>query len=34
MNADQFACLLEHREDYADEMFTQYDSKINSGSAI
>lgn len=31
LNADQFACLLEHREDYADEMFTQYDSKINSG---
>ena len=31
MNADQFACLLEHREDYADEMFTQSDSKINSG---
>lgn len=31
LNADQFACLLEHREDYADEMFTQSDSKINSG---
>ncbi|MCC2865032.1 EAL domain-containing protein [Anaerovorax odorimutans] len=31
LNADQFACLLEHREDYADEMFTQSDSRINSG---
>lgn len=31
LSADQFACLLEHREDYADEMFTQADSKINSG---
>lgn len=31
LSADQFACLLEHREDYADEMFTQSDSRINSG---
>ena len=31
LSADQFACLLEHREDYADEMFTQSDSMINSG---
>ena len=31
LSADQFACLLEHRKDYADEMFTQSDSKINSG---
>lgn len=31
LSADQFACLLEHREDYSDEMFTQSDSRINSG---
>ena len=31
LSADQFACLLEHREDYADEMFTQSDSRINGG---
>ncbi|MBC5708222.1 EAL domain-containing protein [Hungatella sp. L12] len=31
LNADQFACLLEHRDDYADEMFTQADSRINHG---
>lgn len=31
LSADQFACLLEHREDYADEMFAQSDSRINSG---
>ncbi|MBT9778883.1 EAL domain-containing protein [Clostridium sp. MCC353] len=31
LSADQFACLLEHREDYADEMFTQSDNWINSG---
>ena len=31
LSADQFACLLEHREDYTDEMFTQSDSRINSG---
>ncbi|UWP59627.1 EAL domain-containing protein [Ruminococcus gauvreauii] len=31
MGADQFACLLEHREDYSDEMFTQSDTRINSG---
>ena len=31
LSADQFACLLEHREDYADEMFTQCESRINSG---
>ena len=31
LSADQFACLLEHRDDYADEMFTQSDSRINSG---
>ena len=31
LSADQFACLLEHREDYADEMFTQSDTRINSG---
>jgi len=29
LSADQFACLLEHREDYANEMFTQSDSRIN-----
>ncbi|MDC7286331.1 EAL domain-containing protein [Blautia schinkii] len=31
LGADQFACLLEHREDYKDEMFTQSDDQINSG---
>ncbi|ENY90777.1 diguanylate cyclase (GGDEF) domain-containing protein [Hungatella hathewayi 12489931] len=31
LNADQFVCLLEHRADYADEMFVQSDNKINNG---
>lgn len=31
MNADQFVCLLEHRDDYTDEMFIQSDNKINNG---
>lgn len=30
LSADQFACLLEHRDDYANEMFTQSDSRINN----
>lgn len=31
LSADQFACLLKHRDDYADEMFIQSESWINSG---
>ena len=31
LSADQFACILEHRDDYADEMFTDSDTCINSG---
>lgn len=30
LSADQFACLLEHREDYTDEMFRQMEEKINA----
>lgn len=31
LNADRFACLIEHREDYSDEMFTQSTARIKSG---
>lgn len=31
LNADRFACLIEHREDYSDEMFTQSTDRIKSG---
>ena len=28
-NADQFACLMEHSEDYSDEMFIDFTAKVN-----
>lgn len=31
LSADRFACLIEHREDYSDEMFTQSTARIKSG---
>lgn len=32
INADQFACLLEHRTDYTDEMFIKASASINAFS--
>lgn len=29
-NADQFACLVEHRENYSDELFLRVNSEINT----
>ncbi len=34
LNADQFVCVIEHRDDYVDEMFTHVSEKLKAMSTV